>query len=111
MALALAMWRLDAEPAFDMATIERVLKSVGDTLGKKFRDLSRVYYVAISGSPTALPLFDSMDLLGRDIVRERLRVALAAVGGVSAKEQKAWSSLPERAPSSDDRRPSEAAAV
>jgi glutamyl-tRNA synthetase len=89
-ALALAMWRLDAERTFDMAAVERVLKGVGETLGVKLRDLSRVYYVAMTGSPTALPLFDSMELLGRDIVRERLRVAVDAFGGVTAKEQKEW---------------------
>lgn len=93
-ALALAMWRFDAERTFDKATIERVLKGVGETLGVKFRDLSRVYYIAISGSTTSLPLFDSMELLGRDMVRERLRVALDVVGGVSAKEQKEWQALP-----------------
>ena len=89
-AFALAMWRLDAERVFDKATVERVLKGVGETLGKKFRDLARVFYVAMTGSPTALPLFDSMELLGRDIVRERFRVALDALGGVSGKEQKQW---------------------
>jgi glutamyl-tRNA synthetase len=89
-ALALAMWRLDAERAFDLATIEQVLKGVGEALAVKFRDLSRVYYVAMAGSTTALPLFDSMELLGRDLCRERFRVALDAMGGVSAKEQKEW---------------------
>jgi glutamyl-tRNA synthetase len=89
-ALALAMWRLDAERTFDKAAVERVLKAVAETLDKKFRDLARVYYVAMTGSPTSLPLFDSMELLGRDIVRERLRVALDAFGGVSSKEQKEW---------------------
>ena len=74
-------------------TVERVLKGVGETLGVKFRDLSRVYYIAMTGSPTSLPLFDSMALLGRDIVRERFRVALDALGGVSAKEQKEWQRL------------------
>jgi glutamyl-tRNA synthetase len=93
-ALALAMWRLDAERTFDKETVERVLKGVGDTLGKKFRDLARVYYVAMTGSPTSLPLFDSMELLGRDISRERFRVALDVLGGVSNKEQKEWQSLP-----------------
>jgi glutamyl-tRNA synthetase len=96
-ALALAMWRLDAERTFDYATIERVLKGVGETLGRKFRDLARVYYVAMTGSPTSLPLFDSMELLGRDLVRERFRVALDALGGVSAKEQKEWQSRPSEA--------------
>jgi glutamyl-tRNA synthetase len=114
-ALALAMWRLDAERAFDKETVERVLKGVGETLGKKFRDLARVYYVAMTGSPTSLPLFDSMALLGRDIVRERFRVALAALGGVSGKEQKEWQALPVPAPGESapitDPRPSESAAV
>jgi glutamyl-tRNA synthetase len=89
-ALALAMWRLDTERTFDKEVIERVLKSVAETVGVKFRDLSRVYYVAMTGSATSLPLFDSMELLGRDICRERFRVALEAFGGVSAKEQKEW---------------------
>jgi glutamyl-tRNA synthetase len=89
-ALALAMWGLDSERSFDKDTVERVLKGAGETLGVKFRDLSRVYYVAMTGSATSLPLFDSMALLGRDIVRERFRVALDALGGVSAKEQKGW---------------------
>ncbi|GAC1577362.1 MAG: glutamate--tRNA ligase [Candidatus Elarobacter sp.] len=93
-ALALAMWRLDAERTFDKATIEGVLKGVGETLGKKFRDLSRAYYVAMTGSATSLPLFDSMELLGRDLCRERFRVALDAFGGVSAKQQKEWQALP-----------------
>ena len=89
-ALALAMWRLDAERVFDKETIDRVLRGVGETLGVKFRDLTRVYYVAMTGSSTSLPLFDSMELLGRDICRERFRVALEAFGGVSSKEQKEW---------------------
>ena len=78
----------------DKESVERVLKGVGETLAVKFRDLSRVYYVAMTGSPTSLPLFDSMELLGRDLVRERFRVALDALGGVSAKEQKEWQQLP-----------------
>ena len=88
--LALASSRLDGEPEFDLATIERVLKGVSDTLELKFRDLSRAYYVAMTGSQTSLPLFDSMELLGRDLCRERFRAALEALGGVTAKEQKEW---------------------
>jgi hypothetical protein len=48
----------------------------------------------MTGSPTSLPLFDSMELLGRDLARERFRVALDVFGGVSAKEQKEWQALP-----------------
>jgi glutamyl-tRNA synthetase len=89
-ALATAMWTLDTERNFDRATIERVLKGTADALGRKFRDAARLYYVAMTGSPTSVPLFESMDLLGRDIVRERFRVALDRVGPPTAAEQKAW---------------------
>jgi glutamyl-tRNA synthetase len=89
-ALALAMWGLDAERVFDRAVIERVLKAVAETLRCKFRDLARLYYTAMTGSPTSVPLFDAMELLGRDIVRERFRGALEAVVPPTAAEQKAW---------------------
>jgi glutamyl-tRNA synthetase len=92
-ALALAMWGLDAERVFDRAAIDRVLKGAGTPLGVKFRDLARVFYVAVTGSPTSVPLFESMELLGRDIVRERLRSALEVVGQPSAAEQKAWRAI------------------
>jgi glutamyl-tRNA synthetase len=107
-AVALAMWRLDAERNFGKETVERVLRGVADSIGAKIRDLSRVFYIAMTGSPTSLPLFDSMELLGRDIVRERLRVALDVLGGVTAKEQKEWQ-RPDRMPA--DARPAESQAV
>ncbi len=50
--------------------------TVAEQLGKKPRDVARPFYVAITGSPTSIPLYDSMELLGRDVVRERLRNAL-----------------------------------
>jgi glutamyl-tRNA synthetase len=93
-ALALAMWGLDAERDFDRHVVERVLKGVGDVLGVKFRDLARVYYVAMTGSPTSVPLFEALELLGRDIVRERFRAALELAGAPSAAEQKAWQAEP-----------------
>jgi glutamyl-tRNA synthetase len=89
-ALALTMWELDAAQNFDKAVIEAVLKGVADRLERKFRDLARLFYVVLTGSPTSVPLFDAAELLGRDLCRERLRNALDVLGGVSASEQKAW---------------------
>ena len=89
-ALALAMWELDAAHHFDKAVVESVLKSVAGRLERKFRDLARLFYVVLTGSPTSVPLFDAAELLGRDICRERLRNALDTLGAPSANEQKAW---------------------
>jgi glutamyl-tRNA synthetase len=96
-ALALAMWELDETPQFDRATVEVVLKRVADRLNRKFRELARTFYVALTGSPTSVPLFDAMELLGRDICRERLRHALEVLGSPSAAEQRAWRASPQTA--------------
>jgi glutamyl-tRNA synthetase len=92
-AFALAQWQLDALPTWDVAGIESVLKRVAESLGKKFRDVARPFYVAITGSPTSIPLYDSMELLGRDIVRERLRNALELLGAPNKREQEEWKAL------------------
>ncbi|HEY6325573.1 MAG TPA: glutamate--tRNA ligase [Candidatus Cybelea sp.] len=79
-AFVAALSELDALPVWDALGIESVIKNVAEALGKKTRDVARPFYVAISGSPTSIPLFDSMELLGRDLVRERLRAALQLLG-------------------------------
>jgi glutamyl-tRNA synthetase len=78
-AFTLALREFDALPSWNVFGIEDVLKRIAETLGKKGRDLARPFYVAITGSTTSIPLYDSMELLGRDIVRERLRGALEVV--------------------------------
>ena len=93
-ALALAMWDLDASQTFDKATVEAVLGSVAERLNRKFRDIARVFYVTLTGSPTSVPLYDALVLLGRDIARERLRGALTTLGAPTAAEQKAWRAAP-----------------
>jgi glutamyl-tRNA synthetase len=95
-AFALALGELDGLPAWSALGIETVLKRVAQALGKKLRDVARPFYVAITGNPTSIPLFDSMELLGRDMVRERLRNALDLVGAPSKREQEEWKSLLER---------------
>jgi glutamyl-tRNA synthetase len=75
-AFTLALNHFDALPAWNAFGVESVIKRIAETLGKKVRDVARPFYVAITGSRTSIPLYDSMELLGRDLVRERLRNAL-----------------------------------
>ncbi len=89
-ALALAMWELDAMQPFDRAMIEATLKGVGERIDRKFRDLARIFYVAMTGSATSVPLFEAMEILGRDMCRERFRNALDALGGVTSAEERDW---------------------
>jgi glutamyl-tRNA synthetase len=91
-AIALASWELEKVADWNLVEIERFLRDVAEHLGVKFRDIVRPFYVAITGSPTSVPLFNAMEIVGRDICRERLRVALQLLGGVSRAEQHAWQS-------------------
>lgn len=75
-----ALSELDALTQWDVPGIEAVLKRVAETLGAKFRDVVRPFYVAITGNAASVPLYDAMEILGRDLVRERLRHALEVIG-------------------------------
>ncbi|MEO8605812.1 MAG: glutamate--tRNA ligase [bacterium] len=89
-AYQVAMWQFDSLPSWELAAIEQVLRAVADDLGVKFREAVRIFYVAITGTPSSVPLFDAMALLGRDICRERLRQALDVLGPVSKREAQEW---------------------
>ncbi len=92
----IALVELDGLAEWELHGIERVMREIGERTSLKFRDLVRPFYVAITGSPTSVPLFNSMELLGRDLCRERLRRALAALGGATKNEVQAWLREAER---------------
>jgi glutamyl-tRNA synthetase len=75
-ALSRAAAELEAIPVWNAFGIESAIKRVAESQDKKVRDVARPLYVAITGSATSIPLYDSMELLGRDLCRERLRNAL-----------------------------------
>ncbi|OHV84751.1 glutamate--tRNA ligase [Rhizobium sp. LCM 4573] len=64
---------------WNVETIDAELRAVSDKLGKKLRVVTPPLFVAMSGSSRSLPLFDSMALLGRSVVRQRLKVAATVV--------------------------------
>ncbi|MDR3518316.1 MAG: glutamate--tRNA ligase [Azospirillaceae bacterium] len=91
----LAIWGFDALAEWNLPPLERVLRDVAERTGYKFRDFVRPFFIAITGTPASVPLFDAMALLGRDLVRERLRQAITKLGGVTAAEAKEWKKLAE----------------
>ncbi len=66
-------------PEWDKGSIEAEIRRVADETGRKIRNMVTPLYLAITGNTKSLPLFDSMELLGRSMVRQRLRHALAAL--------------------------------
>ncbi len=85
-----ALWRLDTLREWNASAIGETLKETAEILDMKFRDFVKPFFIAISGSSSSTPLFDSMAVLGPDICRARLRDALESLGGVSNKKSKKW---------------------
>jgi glutamyl-tRNA synthetase len=52
----------------------------------KIRDLLFPLFVAISGQAVSTPMFETLEILGPDLCRTRLRDALVALGGLSKKQ-------------------------
>ncbi len=60
--------------------IAEMFKKSAEASEIKLRDYLRPFYVAVAGSSKSTPLFDSMEILGKDLCRVRLRDALRLVG-------------------------------
>ncbi len=60
---------------WNAASVEAELRAIADRMGKKLKVVLAPLFVAVSGSQRSLPLFDSMAILGRSVVRQRLKMA------------------------------------
>ena len=79
-ALGSAREALAATAPWDEASIGNALKtSTQEKAGVKFKDVARLFYIAITGSPTGLPLFDDMAILGKEESLARIDAALEAL--------------------------------
>ncbi|MBY5356581.1 glutamate--tRNA ligase [Rhizobium leguminosarum] len=67
---------------WNVETIEAELRAIADRMGKKLKVVVSPLFVAVSGSSRSLPLFDSMAILGRSVVRQRLKLASQAVAAL-----------------------------
>lgn len=70
---------LSAAPAFDHATLEGTLRTAAAELGIKTGQLFQPIRVAVCGRKNAPPLFETLEVLGRDTVLSRLDFALGLV--------------------------------
>ncbi len=64
------------------------LKAIADALGVKVKDFLAPLFVAIAGSSASFSVVDSMEMLGPDMSRARIRHAIEVLGGVSKKAMK-----------------------
>ena len=86
--LQFALWDLEQLQEWQRATLNQLFVDLAARLDKKIREVLAPMFVAISGKPVSPPLFASMEILGPDIVRARVRHAINLLGGVSKKQKK-----------------------
>ncbi len=67
--------RVDGVQVWDAASVETAVRDTAADLDVKLRDMLRPVYVAIMNRTSGVPLFDAMAILGKDLVRARLRQA------------------------------------
>ncbi len=90
------IWSLDEQENWGRTGIEKAAHDVSQTFGVHFKKLMiPLLYGTFTGKRQGPPLFDSVDILGKDRSRARLLSAIEFLGGISNKKMdlltKAWS--------------------
>jgi len=86
--LQFTLWRLEALRSWNRDTVFAALKQVVTDMGLKVKDLMPLVFVSIAGTTASFSVVDSMEMLGPDLSRARLRAAIDVLGGVSKKQMK-----------------------
>jgi glutamyl-tRNA synthetase len=92
-AYGLALQQFDTLIEWNRGGVEATLRRTAEVLDAKLKDVIRPMYIAVTGQPQGVPLFDAIVHLGRDIIRERLRHAMELLGVATKKETEAWAAL------------------
>lgn len=73
--LKIAQWEIEKTAAWKPDIIKSVFTRLAEKENIRLKTLLMPFYVAIAGSAVALPLFESMEILGKDMVLRRLQYA------------------------------------
>jgi glutamyl-tRNA synthetase len=79
--LALLIDELRTKGDFEPGSLEQLYRDLASRLGVGLVDLAQLTRLAITGRTASPPLFEVLALLGREETADRLRAALAAIGG------------------------------
>ena len=86
-ALQFFVWQLEGLRSFEKTAIFAIAKEVATFHELKIKDFLEPIFVAITGKTSSTSVLDAMEILGSDLSRARLRVALAHLG-ISKKQAK-----------------------
>jgi glutamyl-tRNA synthetase len=87
-ALQFALWKLESLQDWDRDGIFAAMKGLADNMDIKVKDFFAPLFIAIAGSTASISVIDSMQILGADMSRARVRHAIEVLGGVGKKKLK-----------------------
>jgi glutamyl-tRNA synthetase len=77
--IKLAQWEIENTTVWTPDVIKTAFTRMAEKENIDLKVLLMPFYVAIAGATVALPLFDSMEILGKDMVLRRLQYALESL--------------------------------
>ena len=86
--LQCCLWRLEAEQDWQRDTLFADLKALAAGMDIRMKDFMPPLFIAIAGTTASVSVVDSMEILGPDISRARLRHAVEVLGSVGKKRLK-----------------------
>jgi glutamyl-tRNA synthetase len=84
----MTIWKLEDMRDFSPKVMEALFQELAETFEVKLKQFTMPYYVALSGRKAWTPLYDSIEILGSDMTRMRLKQAIDLLGGISGKKLK-----------------------
>lgn len=90
------VWRCEELENWGRKGMEQASRDIADLFGVNHKKvIMRLLFTTIMGQPTGPPLFDSVEILGKDRTRARFLQAIECLGGLSNKKHalltKRWS--------------------
>lgn len=82
------LWALEGVRHWERDAVFAQAQQLAKMLGVKLKDFLFPVFVAIAGTSASFSVVDSMQILGPDLSRARLRHAIESLGGVSGKQLK-----------------------
>ena len=86
--LQCCLWRLEAESDWQRDSLFADIKALVDGLELRMKDVMPPLFIAIAGTTASISVVDSMEILGPEISRARIRHAIDILGGVGKKKLK-----------------------
>lgn len=83
--LKTTQWEMEKLPKWDIDGIRGMFNKISETENLKLKQLMPLFYLVLSGATVALPAFDAILLLGRDLMLRRLQYALEALETIDFK--------------------------